>query len=52
MATKPSTECPVCRDTLVEGHDLETHLMRDHRQRELATFVVAKYEAELDGDFS
>lgn len=52
MASKPPIECPVCREVLDEDHDLETHLMRSHRRRELAAFVVANYEADLEGDFT
>ncbi len=52
MASKPPVECPLCNEVPDEDHDLETHLVRTHRRRELAAFVVANREADLEGDFT
>ncbi|WP_408958242.1 hypothetical protein [Natrinema sp. 74] len=42
MATKPALECPVCRNELEYGEQLEDHLLRNHPKKELATFVATE----------
>lgn len=44
MATKPPVECPLCRAELEASRDFEDHLVKDHRQRELAEEIVSQWE--------
>lgn len=52
MATRTPVECPLCRETVTRGRNLEEHLVASHSKRRLARFVVAETEALHEEDIS
>ena len=50
MARKAPVECPVCREPMDAGEQLEDHLFANHTKRKLATFIVAEAALLVDDD--
>ncbi|WP_435346090.1 hypothetical protein [Haloarchaeobius sp. HRN-SO-5] len=45
MSIEPP-RCPLCNETFDDSGDLESHLVDEHTESELAEHVVANWEAE------
>lgn len=50
MASQPPVVCPLCHEEMHRDRQLVDHLVEDHDQRDLATAIVSRAEASLEGD--
>ncbi|MCU4751134.1 hypothetical protein OB919_03920 [Halobacteria archaeon AArc-curdl1] len=50
MATKSELYCKICKKTISSTDTLKHHLVKEHRQPELAKCLASQWEAEELGD--
>lgn len=46
MSSRSPIWCPICKEAMGPDQRLQTHLIHDHEPGELASLIVAEWEAK------